>query len=135
MSSGLLFDTNVLIDIISNDPKWFAWSDAQLASASGLGLVIVNPIIVAEMTHAFASKTDLDLWLNPTVFERATLPYNACWIAGKAFLKYRKAGGTKTTAMPDFFIGAHAECEGLTIVTRDPARYRTYFPSVPLIVP
>ena len=135
MSSTLLFDTNVLIDILTNDPAWFAWSDGQLARASGLGLAIINPIIAAELTPLFGTRQDFEKWLSPAIFHLAPLPYDACWLAGQAFLKYRKAGGTKTTTLPDFFIGAHAECAGLTLVTRDAARYRTYFPSVPLITP
>ena len=135
MSAGLLFDTNVLLDIACHDPVWFDWSNHQLAKASGHGLATVNPIIYAELTNAFTTPESLAAWLNPSVFRLAPLPYAACWLAGSAFVKYRKAGGTKTSPLPDFFIGAHAECEGLSIVTRDTARFRTYFPSVPLITP
>ena len=89
----------------------------------------------AELAPAFASQSDLERWLDPAVFERLPLPYSAGWLAAQAFLKYRKAGGHKSSPLPDFYIGAHAASAGLTLVTRDAARYQTYFPSVPLITP
>ena len=95
----------------------------------------INPIIYAELAPAFATAADLDQWLDPAIFERLPLPYAAGWLAAQAFLKYRRSGGVKTSPLPDFYIGAHAEVGGHTLVTRDPSRYRTYFPSVRLIVP
>lgn len=95
----------------------------------------MNPIIYAELAPAFANQADLDQWCAPTVFERLPLPYVAGWLAAQAFLKYRRAGGTKSSPLPDFYIGAHAEVDGLILVTRDAARYRTYFPNVGLITP
>ena len=133
--SGLLFDTNVLLDIATADATWLAWSEEQLRAAAAQGLITINPIIYAELAPAFASQSELDRWLNPAVFERFPLPYAAGWLAAQAFLRYRKAGGHKNSPLPDFYINAHAEAEGMTLVTRDAARYRTYFPSVTLITP
>ncbi len=133
--SGLLFDTNVLLDIATADATWLAWSEGQLRAAAAQGPITINPIIYAELAPAFASQADLDHWLDPAVFERLPLPYSAGWLAAQAFLRYRKAGGHKSSPLPDFYIGAHAEAEGMTLVTRDAARYRTYFPNVVLITP
>ena len=133
--SRFLFDTNVLLDIATADPTWLPWSEGQFRVAAGLGPILINPIIYAELAPAFASQSDLDQWLDPAIFQRLPLPYSAGWLAAQAFIKYRRAGGTKTTPLPDFYIGAHSEVEGLTLVTRDAARYRTYFPSITLIFP
>jgi predicted nucleic acid-binding protein len=133
--SGILFDTNVLLDIATADATWLGWSEAQLRAATALGPILVNPIIYAELAPAFATQSDLDRWLDPGVFQRLPLPYAAGWIAAQAFVKYRRAGGARSFPLPDFYLGAHAEAEGLTLATRDAARYRTYFPSVALITP
>lgn len=133
--SGFLFDTNVLLDIATADPTWLAWSEGQFRTAAAKGPILLNPIIYAEMAPAFASQSDLDRWLDPAVFQRLPLPYAAGWLAAQAFVKYRNAGGAKTSPLPDFYIGAHAEAEGLTLVTRDARRYRTYFSSVTLVTP
>lgn len=133
--SGFLFDTNVLLDIATADPTWLIWSEGQFRTAAAKGPILLNPIIYAEMAPAFASQSDLDRWLDPAVFQRLPLPYAAGWLAAQAFVKYRNAGGAKTSPLPDFYIGAHAEAEGLTLVTRDAPRYRTYFSSVTLITP
>ena len=130
-----LFDTNVLLDIATADSTWLAWSEMQFRMAAAQGPILINPIIYAELAPAFASAADLDRWLDLTVFQRLPLPYAAGWIAAQAFVKYRRGGGSKTSPLPDFFIGAHAEIEKWTLVTRDAARYRTYFPNVPLIAP
>jgi predicted nucleic acid-binding protein len=133
--SGLLFDTNVLLDIATADPKWLPWSESQFRIASASGPVLINPIIYAELAPAFASVADLDRWLDPTVFQRLPLPYSAGWLAAQAYVKYRRDGGTRTSPLPDFYIGAYAEAENRTLVTRDTNRYRTYFPNVALIAP
>jgi predicted nucleic acid-binding protein len=130
-----LFDTNVLLDIATADPVWLAWSESQLRQAAAQGSICINPIIYAELAPAFASAADLDRWLDPAVFQRLPLPYAAGWLAAQAFLKYRRSGGTKTSPLPDFYIGAQAEIEQRTLVTRDAARYRTYFPNVQIIAP
>ena len=133
--SGLLFDTNVLLDIATADPTWLQWSEAQFQTAIAVGPILINPIIYAELAPAFATQADLDRWLDPAIFKRLPLTYTAGWLAAQAFVKYRHSGGTKNSPLPDFYIGAQAEAEGLTLVTRDPARYRNYFPIVTLIVP
>ena len=130
-----LFDTNVLLDIATADPTWLAWSESQLRIAAAQGPILINPIIYAELAPAFGSEGDLNRWLDPGVFKRLPLPYAAGWIAAQAFINYRKNGGAKSSPLPDFYIGAHAEVENLKLVTRDAARYRTYFPKVTLIAP
>jgi predicted nucleic acid-binding protein len=133
--SGFLFDTNVLLDIATADPIWLPWSEEQLRIAAGKGPVLINPIIYAELAPAFNVIDELDRWLNPAVFLRLPLPYMAGWFAAQAFLSYRSRSGVKSSPLPDFYIGAHAAVENLTLITRDAARYRTYFPSVNLIAP
>ena len=133
--SGLLFDSNVLLDIATADKTWAAWSETQFRVATAGGPVCINPIIYGELAPAFASPADLDAWFPPELFQRLPLPYAAGWLASAAFVKYRRSGGARTSPLPDFYIGAHAAVEGLTIVTRDAARYRTYFPNVALLAP
>jgi predicted nucleic acid-binding protein len=112
-----LFDTNVLLDIATADPAWLSWSEREFRSAAAQGPILINPIIYAELAPAFATVADLDRWLDPVVFQKLPLPYSAGWIAAQAFLKYRRSGGTKSSPLPDFYIGAHAEVEGHTLVT------------------
>lgn len=135
MTGGFLIDANVLLDIATADATWLPWSQGQLAAAAGQGPVFINPIIYAELAPAFASAGELDRWLDPGLFRRAVLPYEAGWLAAQAFLQYRRSGGARTAPLPDFYIGAHAEVEQLTLITRDAARYRTYFPAVTLVSP
>ena len=130
-----LFDTNVLLDIATADSTWLAWSENQFRTIAAQGPILINPIIYTELAPAFTSAADLNKWLDPAIFRRLPLPYPAGWIAAQAFLKYRRGGGAKTSPLPDFYIGAHAEIEKWTLVTRDAARYRTYFPNVALITP
>lgn len=130
-----LFDTNVLLDIATADPVWLPWSEQQFRSAILKCRILINPIIFAELAPAFENEADLDRWLDRAIFERLPIPYSAGWSAAQAFLKYRRSGGVKTTPLPDFYIGAHAETEQLTLVTRDANRYRKYFPNVKLITP
>jgi predicted nucleic acid-binding protein len=111
------------------------WSQGQLAAAADRGVIFINPIIYAELAPAFASAGELDRWLDPGVFGRAPLPYEAGWLAAQAFFKYRRGGGVRSAPLPDFYIGGHAEVEKLTLITRDASRYRTYFPAVGLIAP
>jgi predicted nucleic acid-binding protein len=132
---SLMLDTNVLLDIFTADPKWLEWSTAQFRRASAEGPILINPIVYAELAAGFDSRADLDHWLRPALFKRLPLPYEAGFRASRAFLEYRRGGGTKTSPLPDFYIGAHAETAGFTLVTRDVARYRTYFPKLTLITP
>lgn len=133
--SGSLIDANVLLDIATADRTWLEWSQGQVRAAVERGAVYINPIIYAELAPAFATRQELDRWLDPGMFQRAALPYEAGWLAAQAFVKYRRGGGVRNAPLPDFYIGAHAEIERLTLVSRDAARYRTYFPLVDLIAP
>jgi len=133
--SGFLFDTNVLLDIATADETWLPWSEEQFRTAAKQGPILINPIIYAELAPAFVTEASLDQWLDPAVFARLPLPYSAGWLAAQAFVAYRRAGGVKSSPLPDFYIGAHAEVERLTLVTRDATRYRTYFPNVVIIMP
>lgn len=128
-----MLDSNVLLDIVTADPKWLEWSSEQFKAAAAEGQVLINPIIYAELAPAFESQAALDRWLRPSLFNRLRLPFEAGWSAAQAFVAYRDRGGAKTAPLPDFYIGAHAEFAGLTLVTRDASRYRTYFPKLKLI--
>ena len=132
----VLVDTNVILDIATNDPLWFEWSHAQLEPLIDAGEAAINPIIYAELVPAARAVADLDtVIVPPGDFQRLPLPYAAAVPAARAFAAYRQAGGAKTSPLPDFLVGAHAEVENLTLLTRDPTRYRTYFPNVRLICP
>ena len=130
----VLVDANVLLDIITTDPKWFAWSAEKLERALAQGLAI-NPVIYAELAAGFQKGEELDAALDLADLQRLALPYEAAFRAGHAFVEYRRQGGICRSPLPDFFIGAHAEVEGFTLLTRDAARYRTYFPKLKLIAP
>jgi len=130
-----ILDSNVLLDILTADPKWEAWSRQQFKAAQAEGPIALNPILYAELAAHFPTAADLNHFLRPTLFRRLPLPYEAGFRASRAFIEYRKAGGAKTSPLPDFYIGAHAELAGFTLVTRDVSRYRTYFPKVKLIAP
>lgn len=130
-----LVDSNVLLDVATEDPQWSPWSDQALADAAGDGPLAINPIIFAEVSIGFPTIEDLDDALPPETFARIQLPYDAGFLAGKAFVTYRRRGGAKTTPLPDFYIGAHAAISGYRLLTRDGARYRTYFPTLTLITP
>ena len=130
-----LADTNVLLDIFTDDSTWRRWSEETVRDALLTGLVAINPIVYAETSLAFADTEALDRNLDALLLRRLPLPYAAAFQAGRAFLRYRRAGGARSSPLPDFFIGAHAESEDLTLLTRDAGRYRTYFPSVKLITP
>jgi hypothetical protein len=130
-----LVDSSVLLDIATNDPKWFQWSEAALESAANESVLVINPLVYAEVSVAYKRIEDIEAVLPPEVFRRDQLPYEAAFLAGKAFLQYRKRGGAHRAPLPDFYIGAHAAVAGFRILTRDDARYRTYFPTVSLISP
>ncbi|MFI5356074.1 MAG: type II toxin-antitoxin system VapC family toxin [Opitutales bacterium] len=132
---SFMLDTYVLLDILTADPAWLKWSTAQFRRATADGLVPINPIIYAELSAGFESRAELDHWLRPDLFRRLPLPFEAGFLAGRAFLAYRKAGGARTSPLPDFYIGAHAEFAGFTLVTRDAKRYRSYYPKLHLISP
>lgn len=131
----ILVDTNVFVDVWSRDPRWAAWSEAALADAADAGPLGVNPIIYAELCLGFEQESQLEQTLAAAGIRRLALPYQAAWPAAQAFAAYRKRGGGRRAPLPDFFIGAHALVDGLALLTRDPRRYRTYFPGVTLIAP
>jgi predicted nucleic acid-binding protein len=131
----ILVDSNVIIDVMSGDAEWSAWSEAALAQAADNDEIAINPIIYAELAFGFATIAALDAALGVGAFRRLALPYEAGFIAGRAFVEYRRRGGTQTSPLPDFYVGAHAAIAGLTLLTRDARRYRRYFPGLALIVP
>lgn len=135
MARGTLVDSNVLLDILSEDPTWLGWSSDALANAAEAGPLYINPIIYAEVSIRFTTVEALDEALPSQDFRREPLPWAAAFLAGKVFLDYRRNKGTRSTTLPDFFIGAHAAVADLELLTRDLARYRTYFPTVSLVTP
>ncbi|MBB5827599.1 type II toxin-antitoxin system VapC family toxin [Micromonospora carbonacea] len=130
-----LVDTNVLLDIFTDDPKWADWSGEALAAARDAGLLVINPIVYAEVSVRFARVEELDDALPATDFLREELPYPAGFLAGKAYARYRAQGGTKRSPIADFYIGAHAAVCRYRLLTRDSSRYRTYFPRLTVIAP
>jgi predicted nucleic acid-binding protein len=130
-----LVDTCVLLDALTDDPKWAEWSEGAMSSASDIGSLVVNPIIYAEVAAGFDAIEDLDEALPAEVFRREPLPYHAGFLASRAYLAYRRNRGAKRSPLPDFYIGAHAAVNGYRLLTRDVARYQTYFPTVRLITP
>ncbi len=133
--SAALVDTNVLLDVVTADPVWADWSVAALDAAAAAGRVWINDVVYAELSVRFASIENLDGVLRDARIDLAPMPRAALFLAGKAFLNYRAAGGVRTGVLPDLFIGAHAAVAGWGLVTRDARRYRTYFPTVSLITP
>jgi predicted nucleic acid-binding protein len=132
---GFLVDTNILFDYLSDDEEWFEWSVSMLTQAADAGYLAINPIIYAEISARFARVEDVDAALPPQYFRRVTLPWDAAFLAARAFAAYRQRGGTRTAPLPDFFIGAHAAVAGLTLLTRDASRYIEYFPKLSVIAP
>lgn len=130
-----LVDSNVLLDVLTDDPVWSGRSEAAIARAADAGRLAINPIVYAEVSIGFSRIEDLDAALPEDTFSRLQLPWAAAFLAGKCFLRYRRSGGVRRSPLPDYFIGAHAALEGLTLLTRDARRYATYFPTVTLITP
>jgi hypothetical protein len=131
----ILVDTNIFVDLWTRDAVWANWSEEALGRAAESDPLGVNPIIYAELCLGFEKESLLDVTLAAVGVRRLPLPYRAAWPAACAFAAYRKRGGRRSTPLPDFFIGAHALVEGLTLLTRDARRYRTYFPDLRLIAP
>ena len=130
-----LVDTNVLLDLVTNDPEWADWSIRQLDAAVIEGPVTINDVVYAELSVRFARIEALDNVLDEVGIALLQTPRSALFLAGKAFMRYRAAGGVRTGVLPDFFIGAHAAVTGWTLLTRDAKRYRTYFPSLTVVAP
>lgn len=133
--AGTLVDTCVLLDVITQDEKWFSRSAAALVAAADEGPLVINQIIYAEASVRYATIEEFDELLEDVDFVRAPFSWSAAFLAGKCHVEYRRRGGERTSPLPDFFIGAHAATMKLRLLTRDDARYRTYFPTVELIVP
>ncbi len=131
----ILLDANVLLDIVTDDPAWLAWSLARLAEAALAGSLLINDVVYAEISTRYATIEELDAMLANAVIKIAPIPRSALFLAGKVFLRYRKAGGARAGVLPDFFIGAHAAVEDWPLLTGDARRYRTYFPDLRLIAP
>ena len=130
-----LVDSSVLLDIVTEDPEWLDWSAAMLASAAETGRLVINPIIYAEVSCGFERIEDLDAAVPVEYFAREPLPWAGGFLAARAFLKYRRTGGTRRSPLADFYIGAHAAIAGYTLLTRDARRYRTYFPKLRVVAP
>lgn len=132
---GVLVDSNILLDVATNDIHWGDWSGRALAECASHTALIINPIIYAEVSIGFTRIEALDAALPALSYAREALPWEAGFLAGKCFLAYRRGGGTRHVPLPDFYIGAHAAIENLALLTRDVARYRTYFPKVEVLGP
>ena len=132
---AVLVDSHVILDVATNDPTWGSWSAEALARAADESVLVINPIVFAEVSVAFDRVEDLEQALPPEIYRRDPLPYEAAFLAGKSFLRYRRRGGRRASPLPDFYIGAHAAVAGHQLLTRDARRYRTYFPRIVLIAP
>jgi hypothetical protein len=135
MPDATLVDTNVILDLVTDDPVWSQWSIQQLDAAALRAPLLINDVVYAELSVRFARIEDIAALLTGAGLVMAPLPRSALFLAGKVFQRYRAAGGPRTGTLPDFFIGAHAAVAGLPLLTRDVRRYRTYFPSITLIAP
>lgn len=133
--TAVLVDSNVLLDVLTEDERWFEWSAEALARCADASLLAINPIIYAEVSIRFRRIEDLEAAMPEHRFERLPLPFEAAFLAGKAFVRYRRRGGARGSPLPDFYIGAHAAVSGLALLTRDARRYRSYFPRLELFAP
>lgn len=131
----ILVDTNVLIDVVDSDPIWANWSQDQLDAATAIGIAAINDVVYAELSMGYAQLAELDQMMAETGITLVPIPRIALFTAGRAFMRYRAGGGSRTGVLPDFFIGAQAEAMSAPLITRDPRRYRTYFPNIQLITP
>ena len=135
MPPMVLVDSNVLLDVITADPVWGNWAEDTLIRLFDKNILAINPIIYAEVSIRFSTIEELEETISPSFFERLPVPYEAAFLAGKCYMKYKERGGTKTSVLPDFLIGAHASVSNMRLVTRDISRYKTYFPKLELITP
>ena len=131
----ILVDSNVILDVVTEDTTWFEWSSGQLARLAEDHVLVINPIVYSEVSVGFERIEDVDSALPVDFFRREALPWEAAFLAAKCFLRYRRAGGRKRSPLPDFYVGAHAAVRGLPLLTRDARRYRTYFPRLTLVAP
>ena len=133
--SNTLVDSDVLLDVLTEDPTWFDWSSAAIESHAEHSMLVIDPPIYAEVSIRFERIEELEEALPATMFRRDALPWEAAFLAGKCFLQYRRRGGAKQSPLPDFYIGAHAAVARMTLLTRDGGRYRTYFPTLDIVEP
>jgi predicted nucleic acid-binding protein len=133
--TAVMIDSNVLLDVTAKDPQWYSWSAAAVESVGDRFRLVINAVIYSEVSVHYSRIEEVDAALPESVFKREPIPYEAAFLAGQSFLIYRRRGGTRRSPLPDFFIGAHAAVAGYQLLTRDTARYRTYFPKLPLITP
>ena len=130
-----LIDTNVVLDLVLEDEEWLEWSASMVAAVARQGQIVINPIVYAEVSSAYDDLETMDRALPPDYYVREPLPWDAAFLAGRAYVAYRRRGGTKRSPLPDFYIGAHAAVAGHTLLTRDPKRYQAYFPKVRIVSP
>ncbi|MEU5852931.1 type II toxin-antitoxin system VapC family toxin [Saccharopolyspora shandongensis] len=130
-----LVDSNIFLDVITDDPQWAEWSEQKLKEVGEHGAVVINPIVYSEVSVGYSTLDELDAVLPDDLYIRMPLPWSAAFLAGKCFQDYRRRGGEKRSPSPDFYIGAHAAVSRLRLLTRDARRYRTYFPTVEVIAP
>jgi len=133
--NGVLVDSNVILDVFENDPEWADWSESQLEEWGDVAPLYINPVIYTEISIGFEKIEELEAAVNGCGFRMLQIPKESLFLAGKAFLRYRRGKGRKTAPLPDFYIGAHAAVSKLKLLTRDRRRYRTYFPTVDIIGP
>jgi hypothetical protein len=131
----VLVDTNVLVDVLQDDPQWADWSTAQLRAQARVHPLVINPIVYAEVSLSFSTLEALDAVVNTLRLQMREVPRSALFLAGKAFLKYRRRGGREAQVLQDFFIGAHAAVQGWRLLTRDARRFTTYFPTLEVVAP
>jgi len=131
----LLVDTNVLVDVLQNDPQWADWSISQMRAQASLHALVINPIIYAEVSLSFSTLEALEDVVRTLALELLEIPRPALFLAAKAYAQYRRRGGSKRQVLPDFFIGAHAAVEGWPLLTRDASRFKTYFPTLEVLAP
>jgi len=132
---GILVDSNIILDVFLDDPNWGEWSESKLEKFSAISKLFINPVVYSEVSIGFKRIEELESAMNHAGFQMLEIPKEALFLAGKAFLKYRKNRGTKRSPLPDFYIGAQAAIFEMNLITRDVSRYRTYFPTVKLICP
>ncbi len=131
----ILVDSNVLLDVITTNPEWVEWSSGLMMECGDRDFLIINPLILAEISISYDSIEALDLAVERARLIREPLPWEAAFLAGRCFLEYKKRGGSRRSPLPDFYIGAHASINGYALLTRDAARYQTYFPRLEIISP
>lgn len=133
--SDTLVNSNVLVDILHSEADWEDWSADRLEAARLAGNAVINPLIYAEICAGYPTQRHVDQALSTSIYRRENLPWEAAFNAARAFLAYRRSGGTKRSPLPDFYIGAHAEVKGYELLTRNPSHYRLYFPNLKIIAP